>query len=106
MKDLIKKQDEEFDNLFVGVEDDGTFKRMDEANVRNFIAKVRKETAEKVCDKMIGEERDSDESMLSKKCKSRLTAFKAVMDFQGDLGYNHRIEEEKEIKQQILKEIN
>ena len=98
MKDLIKKQEEEFDNLFVGVEDDGTFKRIDEVNIRDFVAKVRKETVEYVCDKMIGttlEERSDFFNFNINKIEKRFFIE----------GYNQKLKKEEEIKKQILKEL-
>ena len=106
MKDLIKKQEEVVNDIVGRIRYwDTERKEKLREGLLELISKVRKETAEAVADKMIGEERDSDDSMLSKKCKSRLTAFKAIMDYQGDLGYNERIKEEKEIKKQIIKSL-
>ena len=113
MKDLIKKQEEyleEFAELHNQdcsclMEDPDACDCDNMKQIKHIMDKVRKETAEAVADKMIGEERDSDDSVLSKKCKSRLTAFKSIMDYQGDLGYNERIKEEKEIKKYIIENL-
>lgn len=88
MKDLIKKQEEElrreFMNHFFGEFSD----RKDRLCSwwLNKISKVRKETAEAVCDKMIGEE-------IYAICREE------------DDGYNLRIAEEKEIKKQIIESL-
>ena len=127
MKDLIKKQEEEFKGV-IGVIKDNTldflpekmcdnckntdidsddfkqwceacgeeteiinFRDMVESLLTNdlgyFIKKVRKETAEAVCDKMIGKMRVPEYPLASRV-----------------LGYNQRIKEEKELKKQIIKD--
>ncbi len=94
MKELIKKQEEEFDIIFPSQkgESGGLYITMyDTKQLKDFIAKVRKETAEAVCDKMIGKEGNEETPEWFRRARH---------------GYNTRIEEEKEIKQQILKEIN
>ena len=65
------------------------------------IDKVRKETAERVCDKMIGEE-----AAVNKTVPLFLFLLCQVLlhDFVGN-AYNLRIKEEKEIKKQIIKEL-
>lgn len=95
IKELRRKQEEEFDEEFtnspetyhvgwgVGDKDRFTFLK--------FIDRVRKETVESVCDKMIGERR---------KDKDNMRIYPDVCE-----GYNQRIKEEKEIKKQIIKEI-
>ena len=86
MKNLIKNQDEEIkkilNNRAFGM------RYEDDEELKTFISKVRKETAEEVCDKIIGERHD----LISGD------------DFQKGFfdGVYHRVKEEKEIKQQIL----
>ena len=91
MKDLIKQQEEEFEELFLtGISGVITHKNSNEEPfetktlMKLFISKVRKETAEYVCDKMVG---------------------KGYAD-EIKFGWNDRITIEKEIKQSILKEFN
>ncbi len=66
ISNLIKKQEEEFDAYFEWSNVDGITYHETDSNIKfdekitdlhrlkNFIKKVRKETAEAVCDKMIG----------------------------------------------------
>ena len=93
ISNLIKKQ-EEYLNLKITAIFEQFSVKYPEINIpimqkiilKEF-SKVRKETAEAVCDKMIGEE-----------CpETPITAFSD--------GYNARIKEEKEIKKQIIKQI-
>ena len=61
LKDLIKSQDEELrykanTSSSLGGFDLGVFDDVAHQNLRSFIAKVRKETAEAVADRMIGKE--------------------------------------------------
>ena len=108
MKDLIKKQEEEtgkvvreinkelgyLTSLFMSQKIKGTdmimpTEELNEASDRiglylfSLIAKVRKETVEKVCDRMIG---------------------RVLLD-DSNLSWNDRIEEEEKIAKQILKEL-
>jgi len=65
------------------------------AEMKKFIRKeIIKETAEEVCDKMIGEKKGNYHRYIGKK-----------ITYEFGLGYNSRIEEEKEIKKQIIKEL-
>lgn len=100
MKDLIKKQDEELTNIILYLTESdrkdicGNYKNnavIDYGRLKSFISKVRKETAEKVCDRMIEEKQEIVNGD----------------DFQKGFykGLNTRIKEEKELKQQILKEL-
>ena len=110
MKDLIKLQDEEFNEtmhaIFAGLLLNGFIqgseneklndppldfakKEFDEA-----IAKVRKKIVEKVCDKMIGEISDLRKAEYSDREEE-----------MWDYGYDTRIKEEKEMKLKILKEL-
>jgi len=68
-----------------------TFTGETRKELEKLIDKVRKETAEEVCDKMIRETSH----------KARVSRY---YDFYYE-GYNDRIKEEKEIKQQIIKEL-
>ena len=86
MKDLIKKQEEElrlheerrmYDDEFIG----------------NFISKVRKETAEFVCDKMTGDVKTEH-------------SIGGSYGYNFMEGYNNRVEEEKEIKKEFLINLN
>ena len=90
MKNLIKKQEEEFEELFVGVQDDGTYKQRDDLSLKSFIAKIRKETAEYVFNKL--EERNS----FFKNFET------SKLEEEKQEGYNERKLEEKEIKKEIL----
>ena len=103
MKNLIKKQEEEFGEKIdkaldiVSLKDeimtiqdteDGTivkirFKAVAKKYLKQILDKVRKETAEKVCDRMMG---------------------KILLD-DSNLSWNDRILEAERIKQQILKEL-
>ena len=103
MKDLIKSQDEELTRIIKfqeeSVEEDecGNYKDnvvLDDEELKTFIAKIRKETAEKVCDRMIGEISDLRKAEYSDREEE-----------MWDYGYDTRIKEEKEVKQQILKEL-
>ena len=89
MKDSIKKQEEIFERLLqryaVYIESNRSEDIYIEEEIKAFITKVRKETAEYVCDRMIGEKLDEN-------CKY-------------DQGHNVRIEIEKEIKQQIIESL-
>ena len=80
MKDLIKQQDEELNSLIIGGYENRLL--LDEIALTNFISKVRKETAEYVCDKMVG------------------TEYADEIKFE----WNDRIIREKEIKQSILQD--
>ena len=92
MKDLIKKQEEELENNINSSQNLGGLGipicgyESARENLENFIKKVRKETAEAVVEKMIGEE-------IYATCGEE------------DDGYNKRIKEEKEIKKSIIKSL-
>ena len=86
MKDLIKSQDKEFDDMYfeeMSTEFRATYG--DKAKLKTFIAKVRKETAEMVCDRMIGE--------------------RIMPECECDLTWNDKIDDEKGTKKDILKEL-
>ena len=91
MKDLIKKQEEEFSKIFRTSRDCISLYGSEE-KIQNFISKVRKETAEAVADKMIG------------KPYLREHPFSEQLD-EDEVGYNIRIKEEKEIKKQIIENL-
>ena len=82
MKDLIKKQDEEFEMMR---QSNGVLYANEKEEIINFISKVRKETAEYVANKMTGDIMPNP-TQLGK-------------------GWNDRIRKENRIKQQILKEL-
>ena len=91
MKELIKKQEEEFDKEFVCSIQFGGFPR---EQILGFIKKVRKETAEMVCDEMIGPISDLRKEEVGD-----------PGEMMWDNGYDNRIKEEKEMKKQIIKEL-
>ena len=94
MKDLIKQF-----NLYGKITEQHA-KDIEEI-LENYDKKVRKETAEYVCDKMTGEKEEAKVEIRG----TVLRAFKQILDQRTNIGYNWRIKEEKEIKQQILKEL-
>ena len=83
MKDLIKKQDEEFVDMLLSNPNSSDKKAY--KMTMNFISKVRKETAEKVCDEMIMENPNTD-----------IRAWQAI---------DRRRREQRKVKEQILKEL-
>ena len=100
MKDLIKRQ--EIKRIIDSVKNPFKYENTLTYNpyevAEKMIEELLKETAEYVCDKMIGERKKlSDEDM---------NGVEILKDVSETISYNKRIEEEKEIKQQILKEIN
>ena len=100
MKDLIKKQEEELNDKFcvmlerAGIQYGESSEEWQE-DLENFISKVRKETAKEVCDRMIRGVSDF------RKIKSKSWGEERL-----DIGYDKRIEEEKEIKKEILINLN
>ncbi len=89
LKELKEKQDKEFVKMLLDdpdCSDEEAYKR-----TMNFLDKVRKETAEAVAEKMIG--------------TKYAQGFYNPDDLNFAKGYNDRIKEEKEIKQQIIKEL-
>lgn len=106
MKDLIKSQDEEFNKKFnnIAIVESWGMQLCKcgkepcecEKIVKNFISKVRKETAECVIDKI-------------EKNRKEIKQFDPDRDDYNrgrEAGYNYCLDDIKEIKQQILKEIN
>lgn len=103
MKDLIKKQEEEFDAHFEWSNAEGITYHETDSNIKfdekitdlhklkDFIKKARKETAEAVAEKMIGEISDLRKEETGD----------AGETIWND-GYDERIKEEKEIKKQII----
>lgn len=100
-KNLIKKQDKiiteeiyrNMDSFLVeagkrSIEQLNQDRHLFVENIFEVILKVRKETTEYVCDKMIGEK------------------LKESIDEEYNTGYNVRIEKENKIKKQILKDYN
>ena len=113
MKDLIKKQDKKFEGtihaILAGLLLNGFIQGQENEKLNDrpldfakkefnkIIKKVRKETAEAVCDKMIGEERDE----IFKDDGKHLRIWSD--GHQG--GWNKRVREEKQIKKQIIKKL-
>jgi len=107
MKELIKKQDEDirikansFSSLGgfdLSIYDDVAFK-----NLKDFISKVRKETAEMVCDEMIKGKvknfKPADLMTISAEHEKRVGT-------ENCIGYYSRIGEEREIKKDILNQL-
>lgn len=112
-KEIIKKQNEEFDEEFTnstetyhigwGVGDKDRLKFL------SFIAKIRKETAEIVADKMTGKTVALDDEFSKEEKKISMEVFGTSETpeclRERRYGYNQRVEEEKEIKLLILKEL-
>ena len=96
MKNLIKKQEEKLNRKFVSDSCVGANDNLEDyelfmtnvkvRDIKKLVKEFRKETAEAVCDKMIGKMRVPEYPLASRV-----------------LGYNQRIKEEKEIKKQIIK---
>lgn len=93
LNNLIKKQEKEFNEKFLNFRKDSesvNFKDRNEDTLafelKSFISKIRLQTAEKVIKRMTGMEINSIENLYE--------------------GYNQRIEEEKQIAKNIIKEIN
>ena len=98
MKNLIKKQEEKLNRKFVSDSCVGANDNLEDyelfmtnvkvRDIKKLVKEFRKETAEAVCDKMIGKMRVPEYPLASRV-----------------LGYNQRIKEEKELKKQIIKEL-
>ena len=104
IKNLLKKQEDEFLKIKIGKDlfnGHTIYRNQDEKTILDFIKKVRKETAEAVCDEMTEKEKEIKNEIKG----STLRAFKQILDQQRDSGYNDRIKEEKGIKKQIIKEL-
>ena len=97
MKDLIKKQEEEFDKKFVSDSCVGTNDNLDDyelfmtnvkvRDIKKLIKEFRKEWTEAVCDKLVGKRYILEEPTGRA------------------LGYNDRIEQEEILKKQIIENV-
>ena len=88
LKNLTEKQDKEFDEM---TKPNGVYLFTCKEDLLSFIAKIRKETAEYVADRIIE--------------GNKLFFVDGEGAKHWENGYNIRIKEEKEIKNKILKEL-
>lgn len=99
MKNLIEQQNKEFDAMR---QFNGVLFANEKEEIKDFISKIRKETAEAVCDEMIKGRVEklkiADYMCLTYKQEVRVGE-------ENCIGYYSRIAEEIEIKQQILKKL-